>query len=261
MTQPPVPLPAPTPPVLTPSVRAGRLAERLSGRCLRAGEFKGALREVGVLDSGALAALPRLSGDLSSFQQRQAQEQAALALPADPLGQLLPTAPVPRRKLGWPRKGRQASGAPVLSTAEWQTWRRQVEQASARLARQWESLSELQARQARLVSDLRADALTLALASEALLTDEALPEAWRWELASSLKARVADVQTALSVATQLGEATGLLLGNHHLVQGRLAVAANLMLYAAQTGISLQQALDDRASLRALPGLHPLTPQE
>ena len=234
---------------LTPAVRAGRLAERLKGKCLRSGGAGAALHEIGVLDSGALTALPRLSADLLRFQEQE-------PLPADPLRLLTAVSPPGGRPGGriWNlgKKSRPEVRTPVLSGAQWQSWQAEIQQTGQRLARQWEQLTTFQARQEQLLVDLQTDALILTQAGQTLLTDPELPELWRNELAQAMRERALDVGAALEVAGQLGSAVRLLLSNHALMQGRLLAATQLLLYAAQTGLTLQQALDAQVGLEALP---------
>jgi len=237
MTQTAAPaLPAPDPSLL-PAARAGRLAARLRGKCLRSGSVEAALQEIGFLDSGALVAMPRLSSDVLDFQRQHGQT-------GDPLRLF-----VPRQKVGWPRRRAQL---PVLSRQQWQGWQAEVEGAAPLLARQSTLLSVLQARQTQLVADLRADLLVLSLASELLDGDAALSVLWRGDLTSALAARAAELGTALTVAGQLGEALSLLWGHQRLLAGRLDAASRLLLYAAQTGVSLQQALAEQEELTPLP---------
>ena len=229
--------------------RALRLAARLKGRCLRSGGTGPALHETSVLDSGSLAALPRLSADLLHLQEHS-------VLPADPLRQLLD--PQAGRTAGgrwiWTLGRRKPAQArvPVLSGAQWQSWQTEVTQTSERLAQQWGQLSTLQARQELLSEDLQTDALILTRAAETLLADPELPGLWRDELAQALRERALEIRTALEVAGQLGGALRLMQGNHALLQERLLAASRLLLYAAQTGLSLQQALEAQVSLGALP---------
>ncbi|MGY2895349.1 hypothetical protein [Deinococcus sp. UYEF24] len=236
---------------LAPADRAVRLAARLKGKCLRSGGTGAGLHEIAVLDSGALAALPRLSADLLHLQEHD-------PLPADPLRQLT-VAQAPGRTGGrlWNlgKKKTAPAHAPVLSSAQWQSWQEEVKQTGERLARQWGQLGTLQVRQELLLTDLRADALILTRTGELLLADPDLPQLWRDELAQAMKERALDVQNALGVAGQLGSAMRLLLGNHTLMQGRLLAATQLLLYAAQTGMGLQQALDAQVGLNALPEFH------
>ncbi|WP_407541891.1 hypothetical protein Q0M94_20655 (plasmid) [Deinococcus radiomollis] len=237
--------------------RALRLAVRLKGRCLRSGGTGPALHETSVLDSGSLAALPRLSADLLHLQEHS-------ALPADPLRQLL-NPPAGRTAGGrwtlsswslgsWsPGKRKPAQArVPVLSGAQWQSWQTEVTQTGERLAQQWERLGTLQARQELLSEDLQTDALILTRAAETLLADPELPGLWRGELAQALRERALEIRTALEVAGQLGGALRLMQSNHALLQERLLAASRLLLYAAQTGLSLQQALEAQVGLGALP---------
>ena len=237
---------------LVPADRAIRLAARLKGKCLRSGGTGAALHEIAVLDSGALTALPRLSADLLHLQEHD-------PLPADPLRKLTVAATVaasPGRPGGrlWNlgRKRPAQARAPVLGLAEWQAWQEEVKQTGEHLARQWGQLTTLQLKQEQLLADLQTDALILTQAGQALLADPELPELWRNELAQATAERALDVQNALGVAGQLGGAVRLLLGNHTLMQGRLLTATQLLLYAAQTGVGLQQALDAQVGLSTLP---------
>lgn len=239
MTQPAASALSAPDPALLPAARAGRLAARLRGKCLRTGSVESALQEIGFLDSGALAAMPRLSGDVLDFQERHG---------AGPLGDPLRLV-LPRRKARWPRRRAEL---PVLSSEEWQRWQAEVEGAAPLLARQVTLLSVLQARQTRLVADLGADLLVLTLVSELLHGDDALSVLWRGDLTSALGARAAELGTALTVAGQLGAALSLLSGHQRLLSGRLEVATRLLLYAAQTGVSLQQALAEQEELIPLP---------
>jgi len=224
---------------LLPGARAGRLAARLRGKCLRSGSVEAALQEIGCLDSGVLAAMPRLSGDVLDFQRRQGPVSDPLRLFVAP------------QKGRWSRRHSQP---PVLSRQQWQSWQAEVEQAAPLLARQATQLSVLQARQTQLVADLRADLLVLELASELLHGDAALSSLWRGDLTSALGARAAELGTALTVAEQLGTALSLLWGHQRLLAGRLDVATRLLLYAAQTGASLQQALAEHARVTPVPPL-------
>jgi hypothetical protein len=249
MTQPPDASPS----TLTPDMRAGRLVARLKGKCLRSGSVGTSLHEVAVLDSGALTALPLLSADVLHFQERE-------PLPADPLRQLstgnLSGSRPGGRLWNLGKKRGAAARPPVLSSEEWQAWQHEIRQTGDRLAQQWGRLNTLQARQERLLAELRTDALILTQAGQALLSDPELPGLWRGELAQALRERGQDVQNALGVAGQLGGAVRLLLENHTLMQGRLLAATQLLLYAAQTGVSLQQALNAQVSLGALPEVRP-----
>ncbi|WP_407572332.1 hypothetical protein [Deinococcus altitudinis] len=233
---------------LAPDHRAVRLAARLKDKCLRSGGTGAALHETAMLDSGALTALPRLSADLHHLQEHD-------PLPADPLrpftaGQTPGGTGGRRWSLG--RKKQATAPAPVLSGAQWQAWQEEVKQTGERLAHQWRQLSTLQVRQEQLLADLQTDARILTRAAELLLADSDLPPLWREELAQAMKERALDVQNALGVARQLGGAVRLLLGNHTLMQGRLLTATQLLLYAAQTGTGLQQALNAQLGLNTLP---------
>ena len=139
----------------------------------------------------------------------------------------------------------------MLSHEQWQAWQAEVGRTAEHLGRQWDRLAGFQARQAALHAELQADIETLVLAAAEVRDDPALPPDWRQDLDSALRGRVGDLQVALTVAVQLGEATDQ-LRNHQLMQGRLQVAAGLLVHAAQTGRTLQQALADQVRLQALP---------
>ncbi|MFC4454064.1 hypothetical protein [Deinococcus sonorensis] len=231
----------------SPPARAERLAARVSGRSQIS--LSTALHEISILDSGTLTALPAVTQSLNELLTTD-------PLPPDPLRQLIAKQPA-----GWSRRlpWRSASRAPQLNEAAWTAWQADVRHTSERLARHQRQLSELQARQAQLLHDLHDDAQTLTLTASMLSADEALTEPVRQALVRALQVRVAELQTAVVIVRQTQAATDQLAVHHAELQGRLTMAAQLIHAAAQTGMSLQQVMNDWATLNdsSVPPLSPL----